>query len=260
MKRARYGATATLLPDGRVLVVGNSTLEGLKQEGWVEPFVPPVGLEVFDPAAGGGVGAFAAVAGAERADGTVTLLKDGRVLLAGGLGRGADGGCCSYLDTAEVFDPTGYGGAGSVTATGRMTTARIGATAALLPDGRVLVAGGVRGPLYGSTSSAEIFDPAGGGGTGTFTATGRLVTQRTEARSLSLPNGKVLVLNGDLLTSAELFDPQANGGVGGFTALWSLATGRWTGATVTLLPDSSVLVAGGDDYWGAITNAELYTP
>jgi hypothetical protein len=70
----------------------------------------------------------------------------------------------------------------------------------------------------------------------------------------------VLVLSGDYLNSAELYDPLADGGVGGFTALWGLAMWRSEGATVTLLPGSKVLVAGGLNGFSALTSAELYTP
>jgi hypothetical protein len=94
--------------------------------------------------------------------------------------------------------------AGTWSATGSLNTARFEHTATLLPDGKVLVAGGV-GP-NGLLASAELFDPA----TGTWSATGSLNTARDGHTATLLPDGKVLVAAGigsnvSLLASAELF-------------------------------------------------------
>src|SRR5436309_378868 len=90
--------------------------------------------------------------------------------------------------------------------TGSLFTARTRHTATLLPNGKVLVAGGT---LDGSQafSSTELYDPA----TGTWTATGSLGTARNRHTATLLPSGKVLVaggfFNGSDLGSAELYDP-----------------------------------------------------
>ena len=63
-------------------------------------------------------------------------------------------------------------------------------TATLLPNGKVLVAGGFNGS--GSLASAELYDPA----SGTWTATGSLDTARDSHTATLLPNGKVLVAGG----------------------------------------------------------------
>ena len=104
--------------------------------------------------------------------------------------------------------------------TGSLTTARVDHTATLLPNGKVLVAGGYSG---GSLASAELYDPA----SGTWTATGSLGTARYFHTATLLPNGKVLVAGGfgngvGFLASAELYDPAS----GTWTATGSLNTAR----------------------------------
>ena len=94
---------------------------------------------------------------------TATLLKNGKVLVTGGLDE-------TFTPTisAEVFDPA----TGTWAVTGSMTGSRESHTATLLQDGRVLVAGGFS-PGAGSLNTAEIYDPA----TGTWTATESLTTE-----------------------------------------------------------------------------------
>src|SRR6266436_6398683 len=90
--------------------------------------------------------------------------------------------------------------------TGSLNTGRYWHTATLLPNGKVLVAGGYDGVNY--LSSAELYDPA----TGTWTATGSLGAARAAHTATLLPNGMVLVAGGDdssfnRLASAELYAP-----------------------------------------------------
>src|SRR6266550_3634306 len=129
--------------------------------------------------------------------------------------------------------------------TGSLNTARDNHTATLLPNGKVLVAGGA-GNISNFLNSAELYDPA----SGSWTATGSLNTARYSHTATLLPNGKVLVaggFNGSFLTSAELYDPAS----GSWTATGSLNTGR-DFHTATLLPNGKVLVAGG--FNGLLTN------
>src|SRR5437660_128069 len=81
------------------------------------------------------------------------------------------------------------GQSGTWTATGSLGTARAEHTATLLPDGKVLVAGGY---AAGWLASAELYDPA----TGTWTVTGSLATARSNDTATLLPDGKVLVAGG----------------------------------------------------------------
>src|SRR5262249_34363258 len=144
---------------------------------------------------------------------TATLLPNGstsfqgvswpviKVLVAGGHNG-------SILSSAELYHPA----SGTWTATGSLGTPRTAHAATLLPNGKVLVAGGDNGSSI--LSSAELYDP----GSGTWTATGSLGTARTVHKASLLPNGKVLVVggfNGSSLSSVELYDPGL-----GFDSSW----------------------------------------
>jgi hypothetical protein len=123
----------------------------------------------------------------------------------------------------------------------------------LLPNGKVLVAGGVASGGV-RLASAELYDPA----SGTWTATGSLATPRNLSTATLLLNGKVLVAGGQgigftALASAELYDPAS----GSWTATGSLANARFD-HTATLLPNGQVLVAAGDNDPGYLASAELY--
>jgi hypothetical protein len=188
-----------------------------------------------------------------REDHSATLLKDGRVLIAGGLGNGD----LALLASAELYNPT----TGRFTATGSMTTARAYQTATLLADGRVLIAGG-EDLSGGNAASAELYDPA----TGTFSPTGSMTTPRLGQTASLLPDGRVLMAGGlaapagpdglHVLASAELYDPAT----GTFSPTGSMTTVRYR-HTATVLADGRVLVAGGADSTGQyIASAELYDP
>ena len=153
-----------------------------------------------------------------------------------------------------VFVQPCAGDSGVFANTGSLATARRYHTTTLLPNGKVLVAGGVNSG--NALVSAELYDPA----SGTWTATGSLATARYHHTATLLPNGKVLVAggfdsSGNALASAELYDPAS----GTWTATGSLATARG-GPTATLLPNGKVLVAGGYDGSGYLASAELYDP
>ena len=230
------GHTATLLPNGTVLVAGGGG-SSLNSE--------LASAELYDPA--NGTWTATANLATARMGHTATLLPDGRVLVAGGY----DG--TTLLASAELYDPVN----GTWTATGNLVSARENHTATLLPDGRVLVAGGDNNG--GSVlASAELYDPA----TGAWITTGSLATGRTDHTATLLPNGKVLVEAGEgsggsaALASAELYDPVS----GTWTVTGSLGTARYFGHTATLLLNGQVLVAGGFDPLGYLTSAELYDP
>jgi hypothetical protein len=229
MTTARYDHTATLLNNGKVLITG----------GRADAIRFLASAELYDPA----TRTFTATGSmtTRRASHTATLLTDGKVLVVGG----------DDLGTAELYDPA----TGTFTATGNTTAYRAFHTATLLSNGKVLIAGGLINAAQGfSTNTAELYDPA----TGTFTATGSMITSRASHTATLLTNGKVLVVGGDDLgatASAELYDPTT----GIFTATGSMNLAR-SGHTATLLNSGTVLVAGGNTDLGATASAEVYDP
>src|SRR5438093_3790395 len=120
LKTARFHHTATLLPDGRVLVVGGE-----------QAHTPLASAELYDPATGtwSATGSLSTA----RDSHTATLLPNGMVLVAGG--RETDPG--PSLASAELCDPA----TGTWSPTGSLDTGRLYHTATLLPNGMVLVAG-----------------------------------------------------------------------------------------------------------------------
>lgn len=183
-----------------------------------------------------------------RASHTSTLLKDGRVLIAGGF-YDRDGETV-FLNTAEIYDPE----TGEFTPTGNMTSQRVSQNAVLLSDGRVLLVGGWENSVR--SSLLEIYDPE----TGTFSVAAHLPTHRDGTTSTLLNNGKVLVTGGIesrgvFLDEALLFDP-ANNSV---TRAAKMNFPRFS-HTSTLLDDGRVLITGGESPSGILSEAEIYDP
>jgi Kelch motif len=238
MVEGRGNHSATLLGDGRVLLVGgNENHEA----------------ELYDPVSG----AFDATGATvhHRSVHRAVLLGDGRVLILGGLAEGLDAG-----SPAELFDPSG----GMFRVTGSMSIPREGFSATLLTDGRVLVAGGYADyPLIAAT--AEIYDPA----TGTFAATGAMTSPRAEHTATLLTDGRVLIVGGyvhvdeederwEVTDRAELYDPAT----GTFSEAAPMRTAAAARASVRLT-DGRVLLAGGVVPRGpdfSVNAAELYVP
>jgi N-acetylneuraminic acid mutarotase len=238
MTERRAGHTATLLPDGTVLVSGGGSGN-----------IGLASAELYDPRTGSWTPT-GTMTGA-RAGHTATLLLDGTVLVAGGGSDSRTG-----LSSAELYDP----GTGSWTATRSMRVAGGGRTATLLPDGTVLVVGSGGGTMF---AFAELYDP----GTGSWTTTGDMIEPRGYHSAIFLSNGLALVAggangNGDhhVTSTAELYDPE--------TRIWT-ATGSLLGDrkfhSAVLLLDGTVLVMGGTDGpggegWHRLATAERYAP
>ena len=237
MTSPRVQHTAALLASGKVLVTGGDNTS------------PSTG-ELYDPSAN----TFTSVGNMSAAfySHTATLLCDlshlpcanDKVLIAGG-----------PTSSAELFDPA----TSEFTPIANTLAQRLAATATLLPNGEVLLAGGADITTGTATalSSAELFDPS----TLTFANTGTMVSARQNYTATLLSNGKVLLVGGsdgsNALASAELFDPSNNSFA---PSAGSLHTARWS-HTATTLPDGKVFITGG---WNstnhALASAELYDP
>ena len=183
MSVARAYHTATLLPDGEVLVAGGATTyNGVR--GSVTK-----SAEIYNPRSNKWRSA-AQMSVARYADAAVGL-SDGRVLIVGGWSFTTN--TDPSLASAEIYDPA----SNAWTATGSLNSARGSPALALLPDGRALAVAGVD-PKYHVLASTEIYAPR----LGSWQATGDLPVAMERAAMAVLPDGRVLVAGGALDASA----------------------------------------------------------
>jgi galactose oxidase-like protein/Kelch motif protein len=234
MLEPRSGHSATLLPDGKVLIAG-----GMRRN---QDFYRSA--ELYDPATGRFTPAGDMTV--QRVGHIAVLLPSGKVLIAGGwVGHGC-------TDSAELYDPTTR----KFAEIGKMTTRRAHPSATLLRNGDVLIAGGADHDGPGSSVvSAEIFHSA----SLSFKPTGPMHHARVSHTATLLDDGRVLIVGGKgetLNASAELYDP----GTGRFAETGSLVVARYK-HTAGLLPAGRVLIAGGSDdrdWQGQLSSAEIY--
>jgi hypothetical protein len=176
----------------------------------------------------------------------VVGLPDGRALMTGG--AAGEGIGWSSFSSTYVFEPSNR----TWVRSGLLNTARTLAGAALLPDGRVLVAGGLfmdrdSGEQGRTLDSTEIWDPR----TGTWSRSGRLAQGRFQASAVTLADGRVLIVGGPTSrenqpvpdVSAEILDPRS----GTWSSAGTLSAPR-RGFALVALDDGGAIVAGGRDY------------
>ena len=220
---------AMLLPNGKVLVTGGiSRMAAGPHVAWNEI----AKHEFYDPASG----SFSVAQNIP--DGIPVLLANGKVLFIS-------------ADSAKLYDPV----SGRVTSAGNPVSKRTGGfTATRLPNGKVLIAGGIgEGGIggYFMFDSAEIYDPI----TNSFAATSNLAQKRSNHTASLLPGGRVLIAGGnsmgDSLDSAELYDMKS----GRFSPAGNLITSRF-GHSAHLLPNGKVLIVGGQG--GSNSKGEYY--
>jgi Bacterial Ig-like domain (group 2) len=242
MTVTRYRHTATLLNNGKVLIVGGE----LSATGSPSPLAS---AELYDPLTATFASTGSMTTG--RFFHTATMLNNGKVLVTAGEDPNANG--VNFLASAELYDP----GSGTSILTGSLNNAREEHSATLLNDGTVLIVGGNNGTGgVDGFVSAELYDSI----TGTFTTTGNPNTARSGQTAALLNTGKVLIASGYVpggneLTSAELYDP----GTTAFTYTGSMTTAREF-QRASMLNDGTVLITGGLGNGAAIASTELYDP
>ncbi len=256
MTTPRTGHTATLLPDGKVLIAGGGSAT----------------VELYDPS----TGTFTPTAAltASKFIGSATLLPDGRVLLIEAFRMLTDPSdkMFHYTRNAELYDPS----TGTVSATGNLIDGQAGYTATLLTNGNVLITGGsnTESTCCSKAANPELYDPSTQGFSlaGPYADTGA----RSEAgaagllytRATLLPDGTVLIASE---SAAEIFDPASNT----FRLTASMTAEAYfgnsfkpdtiTGRAATLLLNGKVLLTGGspgegdfDTGYGTLNSTELY--
>jgi hypothetical protein len=230
----RFDHTATLLPDGKVLIAA-----GLARNGVIDATA-----EVYDPHTRQFISA--GKMQAPRGWGvTATSLPDGKVLLAGGASASYFGVSC-YLANAELYDPL----SGTFSLAGDMTGPRAGASSILLRNGNVLIVGGNEESGSEKVATAELYHPS----TRKFSVTGSMHSGGPTVLLL-LKSGKVLAVSD---AGGEIYDPETGRfSVAGHSSFTREKFG------VALLPDGSSLIAGGQNR-GALrpgsAATEIYDP
>src|SRR5262249_30499074 len=249
--------------DGRVLIAGGASYDS--------GFISTASAELFDPATGAFQPAGSLIS--DRADHTATLLPDGEVLIAGGWkGRDAKDSLTPDPFFSELFDPSNS----SFHRTADMSARRAGHSAIPLPDGKVLLIGGLAvarniQELFQNEFSGqpfvEVYDPVKQTFTG-FTGLLNNMPWRDFSTTL-LKDGNILLAGGYSPPYEDLQARVLNGGMlldsaspalypEYLTATGSLAQARF-GHTATLLNDSRVLVVGGTANGQDLTSAEIYS-
>lgn len=215
MHAARSGHTATLLPDGTVLVAGGGAAS--------DP-----SAETYDPATG--TWAITGAMMTNRSAHTAVRLRTGSVFVSGGFPSSA-------MESSELYNPT----SGAWMPAAAMATPRAGHTATLLTDGSVLVAGGQL--AISGVASTERYDPD----TNQWRSSGDLAVARGHHEAALLPNGDVLIAGGtDWLSMLVTHQGSER---------YLAAENRWINAPpmrvprawfgMTALPDGTILAAGG---------------
>lgn len=252
MTDARAFHTATLLADGRVMVVGGNNKD------LMNPAIASV--EIYNPRSN--TWSLTASPNQPRMYHNALLLNDGRVMIAGGLVRNAGGSSFSSFNSVEIFDPNNQTWFEAAPMSNEVNNdyGKQDFTMTLLPDGRVLVTGGLSGLVY--YARIERYDPA----TNTWANLGLLPSKRAGHTATLMGDGRVLLAGGSNYDSTAtpsttyineylIFDPAT----ATITPYSTMVHAR-TGHKAVLLPNGRILILGGgmasSEY---LKTTELYT-
>jgi N-acetylneuraminic acid mutarotase len=235
----RYdGARAITLPSGKVVVFGSYAYTNI--------------TDVYNPTTNSFTRVGDMARGRHRF--ATALLNDGKVLAIGGMYQ--NGATYTSLATVEIFDPITE----TWSYTGSLNVAREGAVAVVLPNGKVLVTGGMmRAPGTTYLSSAEIYDPA----TGLFTYVNSMPQARGSATGALMADGRVFIAGGyngtnGHMKSAVIYNPSLN--------TWTTVTSQMNsvhsegGAVTLLMNDGRMIVAGGWNPSNGVWTIDVYNP
>jgi hypothetical protein len=197
-----------------------------------------------------------------RADFTATLMPDGKVLVVGGVADVTVAGTAT--SDVEIYDPATK----RFTAAAPLSIGRAGHTATLLPNGKVLVAGGYTQLGNAALATVEVYDPA----TNSWSIAAPMAHRRADQAAVLIGGGRVMVVGGSdyppvgigphgsapAVIPPEIYDPA--------TDTWSTVAlqklDRPVDPTATLLKDGRVLVVGGQYMWNspdeATERSEVY--
>jgi len=249
MISSRSNHSAIMLPDGRIFVAG----------GFGAGDVITGTAEIFITTESRWIAAATMPAGCQRAIHATVQLKDGRVMLVGGVNASGP------MDTTAFYDPTANTWACSLA--GEMPTPLRSHSATLLFDGRVLVAGGNDG--FGEANKSYFFSPPASPATaGVWTATdgSPFLEPRFNHTATLLPNGTVMISGGSqsggaVPRSIEIFHVNASswvtGGIG--TSGQQFGAGARAYHTMTLALNNKVYAIGGSDGVVGGVGVSLYT-
>ena len=201
--------------------------------------------EVYDPVTG--LFTLSSEMKIARSGHVAVMLNNGKVLIAGGTGKG-----WTFLESAELYDP----GSGAFSLTGGMTVPRESHTATLLPNGNVLITGGHQGRSTNIViyDSAELYDPM----TGIFSKTGKMEVKRHKHDATLLADGRVFISGGSderdsegAYQSTEIYDPIS----GKFTSAGEMVAARYKHTGTSLLLDNGLILL-----IGGANSAEVFDP
>lgn len=223
MNKKRYSHTSILLKDGKVLIIGGDSNNSFFADNSItaefydfktQKFINMCTLTLKQPQY---FDKFKAI-----------LLADGKVVILNS-------------SDIEIFDPL----KNMFYSAGHLRIKRFNYAASLLPDGKILIAGGRtfesnKGGYGIASSDAEIYDPK----TGSSVITNSLIKPRFDCTAISLKNGKVIILGGQNLeykvNEIEIYDPKT-----GVFSLGGKMLAKRNNFTATLMPDDNILIIGG---------------